>query len=195
MKETIYSLAEVMRGCTIHEKVEELKKSEGKNEVKILEYNDINSYNDTLTLEDTINKELMKEKESIYIDLGKKYKQGFIQKKDIIIPMTHMDYKPKFIDWNSNEHLNYIYYSKLIVIRPNTDLVIPEYLFFKLNSKSVREYFRKNSKEGNKHRLVCKTVQDLRIEIPTIEEQNKILDKVKKVDLEKQEIREFFDKN
>ena len=54
MKETIYSLAEVMRGCTIHEKVEELKKSEGKNEVKILEYNDINSYNDTLTLEDTI---------------------------------------------------------------------------------------------------------------------------------------------
>ena len=118
MKETIYSLAEVMRGCTIHEKVEELKKSEGKNEVKILEYNDINSYNDTLTLEDTINKELMKEKESIYIDLGKKYKQGFIQKKDIIIPMTHMDYKPKFIDWNSNEHLNYIYYSKLIVIRP-----------------------------------------------------------------------------
>lgn len=195
MKETIYSLAEVMRGCTIHEKVEELKKSEGKNEVKILEYNDINSYNDTLTLEDTINKELMKEKESIYIDLGKKYKQGFIQKKDIIIPMTHMEYKPKFIDWNSNEHLNYIYYSKLIVIRPNTDLVIPEYLFFKLNSKSVREYFRKNSKEGNKHRLVCKTVQDLRIEIPTIEEQNKILDKVKKVDLEKQEIREFFDKN
>ena len=106
-----------------------------------------------------------------------------------------MEYKPKFIDWNSNEHLNYIYYSKLIVIRPNTDLVIPEYLFFKLNSKSVREYFRKNSKEGNKHRLVCKTVQDLRIEIPTIEEQNKILDKVKKVDLEKQEIREFFDKN
>ena len=195
MKEKIYSIAEVMRGCTIHEKVEELKKSEGKNEVKILEYNDINSYNDTLTLEDTINKELMKEKESIYIDLGKKYKQGFIQKKDIIIPMTHMDYKPKFIDWNSNEHLNYIYYSKLIVIRPNTDLVIPEYLFFKLNSKSVREYFRKNSKEGNKHRLVCKTVQDLRIEIPTIEEQNKILDKVKKVDLEKQEIREFFDKN
>ena len=110
------------------------------------------------------------------------------RKKDIILPISNMDYEPKFVNWDSKDDLNYIYHQKLIVIRPNTNVVVPEYLFYKLNTKSVRNYWFENSIEGKKHRLICRTVQDLQIEIPCIEEQMKYVERLKTIDTERERL-------
>lgn len=157
-------------------------------------YTDLLSYNDDLTLSNTINIESVEKDKKVYINLNNKQKQGIIQKKDIIIPITNVTFEPRFVMWEGDKTLNYIYHQKQIIIRPNPTKIIPEYLFFILNSNTVRNYWREHSKEGNnKFRLVCKTVMNLEIEVPSIEEQKKIVERTINNNKEQLEIRLMYE--
>lgn len=193
MKQSIYNLGEITRGMSVPPTERNPKDMEDKTEMFIVGYKDLLSYNEVPSLLDTINKNSLEEK--VFVNLNQKYKQGTIRKKDIILPISNMDYEPKFVNWTSDEPVNFIYHHKLIVIRPNIELVVPEYLFFKLNSKEVRNYWFENSIEGSKHRLICKTVQDFKIDIPNKDKQLEIVERLKKLDMERQEIFEYINKN
>lgn len=193
MKELIYNLGEITRGMSVPPNERNPQDKEDKTEMFIVGYKDLFSYNEVPSLINTINMNSLEEK--VYVNLNQKYKQGTIRKNDIILPISNMDYEPRFVNWASNEPLNLIYHQKVIVIRPNTQLVVPEYLFFKLNSKDVRKYWFDNSIEGTKHRLICKTVQDYKIDLPSKEKQLEIVERLKKLDIERQEIFEYINKN
>lgn len=196
MKESIYNLAEVTRGLAVSPNEINPKNKEGLTESYILGYPNLISYKDNPSLSNTIDFNNIEECEKVYIDFDKKYKQGFIQKNDIILPISNMDYEPKFVNWNNKDlKVNFIYHHKLIVIRPYKDLVIPEYLFFILNSKEVRNYWFENSKENGKHRLICKKVQDFKVNIPSMKEQKEYIDKLKELNVERQKIYDYFSKS
>lgn len=193
MKMLMYELAEITRGMTIppNERTKPKDMSEI-TEMYVLGYTDLLSYNEVPTLENTIDINSVEKDNKVYVNLKQKYKQGTVQKEDIILPISNVDFEPRLIRWKGNEKLDYIYHQKVIVVRPNTKIINPEYLFYILTTTPIREYFREHSKEGIRYRLVCKTVMDLKIEVPDMEEQIKIVERIKKHNLETMEIRKIL---
>ena len=98
-------------------------------EMYVLGYTDLLSYNEVPTLSNTININSVEKDNKVYINLKQKYKQGTVQKEDIILPISNVDFEPRLIRWESDKKLDYIYHQKVIVVRPNVKIVNPEYLF------------------------------------------------------------------
>lgn len=199
MKVKLKDISNIYRGLQIavNEK-EPPKNMQGIKEMKVLSYSSIYSYNEEITLTNTINLDAIMKFPKVYINVEKKVKEAGIKKGDIILPINNMAFEPHFVNWKSNEiYDDIVYHSKLILVQPVMTKIIPEFLFFLLNTANAREYFRNNAKEKNKdkYRLTCKVVEDLVVDIPLdLKEQQNIVNEIKKINEEKQKLENNFEK-
>lgn len=194
MKRPLRELAIIERGMRLSndEKTQPHNISDVK-ELFLLKYPQVYSYNKVPTLSNTINFTDVENDEKVYVNLSNKFKNSIIQKNDILLPVTNVDFEPKFITWEDDKRLDYIYHQKLILLRPNVSQILPQYLFFILNTDYVREYWRQNSKDGERYRLVCKTVEQFEIDVPSMEEQKAIVERTIKNNIERVEINNIYE--
>ena len=80
-----------------------------------------------------------------------------------------------FVD---NDLDNYVVSTKFMVIEPNTNIVLPEFLFLLLISNETTEYFKMiaESRSGTFPQITFDSVSSLSLNIPDKETQQKILD-------------------
>ena len=73
--------------------------------------------------------------------------------------------------------------SSIAIFRPNTSIILPEYLCYLLKSPKVYNYTRNNCVSGSAlPRIILKSFKNIPIEIATIENQTKIVNILSKLD-------------
>lgn len=198
MEARIADFANTYRGLqlAVNEK-QKPKNMQGITEMKVLTYSNILTYEEDMTLSNTINEQTLKEASKVYINTDKKYKDINIKQKDIVLPINASTFEPHFINWNSQQKFdNVVFHSKLILLRVN-EKVAPEFLFFILRTRKIRDYFRKVAWEQNRetYRLTCQLVDNVKINVPDdIKEQMKIVEQIRQKDLEVAKIQENIEK-
>ena len=86
-----------------------------------------------------------------------------------------------FVD---NDLDNYVVSTKFMVIEPNANIVLPEFLFLLLISNEITEYFKMiaESRSGTFPQITFDSVSNLSLNIPDKETQQKILDIITPLD-------------
>lgn len=187
-------LKENSRGMRISEREQRKPNSmEDVKELTLLNYTNIKSHYEIPNLSDTIDFNSAEKNDKVYINVSQKYKNSIPLKNDIVLPITTSSFIAKLINWSDDKPLNFIYYQKLIILRVDKNKINPRYLLNLLNTEFVRKYWRDHSEENGKYRLVCQTVGDLPIYLPTLEEQQDIIDRTIRNDIERTQIMNIYE--
>ena len=158
----------------------------------ILFYNDIDKYNENLLLEDTL--KVKKEKLDTK-NLAEDCKKNLIQKKQIVFPIKTRDHLAKYVVWNEDYPLNYVYNAELIIVTViNYEVVNPEFLFHLLISQDVRTLINRQAEKLTPNRITNAMLENLEVDIPELDIQEKILKELKDVNIKKLEIENKFKK-
>lgn len=185
--EYLWIYVEVTRGTVLSK----LNK-EGMIEVKELGYMDILFKEQNPLLNSTINFDNMLKKKFGKINLENKYNNPLIQKHDVILPVSNIDFEPKYINWEGNENLKFIYQQKQFILRPKHNRILPKFLLYLLDTEDVKDYFRKVGKEGERYRITAKMINELQVEVPNLETQKEIVARLEIKNREEQNLRNYF---
>ena len=194
LKLPLYALANIQRGTTLSDS-DKTKPKDMFNikKVKVLTYGNLLPLCKALDLKNTIDESSTNQNDIAYINMNNKQNNCLIQKEDIVLPISNYDYEPIYINWQNSNEMDYIYHQKTIILRAKTDRILPLFLYFLLTTDYIKNYFRENAKEGNRYRLVCKTVMDLEVSIPSIEKQKKYIELAIKNNEERLKIYNMFE--
>ncbi len=95
-----------------------------------------------------------------------------VKKGDIIFKARGNDISACFLDYEIND---VILAAPLLRIRIEQEIILPGYIFWYLNQKPAQTFFKKRIK-GTAQKMINKqSIEELEIEIPSLEQQHKIL--------------------
>lgn len=189
---------EVFRGLQLT-KMERLKinAEEGNvSEAVILNYDNISSYTENLLLKDTIDFTCYDNANKVYVDLNKKFKNVLIRTNDIVIPVKMKQHVARFVSFKNTKSIkNMLYSNDLLVVRPDEKKVSARFLFLILCTKSVQERLEKQSIDSkcNPHRITVEMINELEVELPSREEQERILRNLEKINYKKAQLEKGFE--
>ena len=189
---------EVFRGLQLT-KIERLKinAEEGNvSEAVILNYDNISSYTENLLLKDTIDFTCYDNANKVYVDLKKKSKNVLIRPNDIVIPVKMKQHQARFVSFrNTKSTKNLIYSNDLLVVRPDETKVSARFLFLLLSSKYVQEKLDEQAitKNGNPHRITVEMINELEVELPSRDEQEKIVKQLETINYKKAQLEKGFE--
>lgn len=181
--ECLWNYVEVFRGIVLSD-----SDKEGNIEIKELGYTDLLLKEQNPLLNSTIKFDNMLKREAKKINMSNKYKQTFIEKHDIVLPVSNVDFDPKYVNWEGEEKLRFIYHQKMFILRPKYNKILPKFLLYLLDSESTREYFR----EGPRYRITAKMINELQVEVPDLLTQKQIVERIEKLNIEEQKLRDYF---
>lgn len=194
----IKELAEVFRGLQLT-KMERLKinAEEGNvSEAVILNYDNISSYTENLLLKDTIDFTCYDNANKVYVDLNKKFKNVLIRPNDCVLPVKLKQHVARFVSFKNTKSIkNMVYSNDLLVVRPDEKKVSARFLFLILCTKHVQERLQKLSSDSkcNPHRITVEMINELEVELPSRDEQEKILRQLEKINYKKVQLEKGFE--
>lgn len=197
---------EVFRGLQLT-KMERLKinAEEGNvSEAVILNYDNISSYTENLLLKDTIDFTCYDNANKVYVDLNKKFKNVLIRPNDIVIPVKMKQHQARFVSFRNTKSIKKMIYSNdLLVVRPDETKISARFLFLMLSTKHVQERLDKHVQErlkkqsgnskDNPHRITVEMINELEVELPSRDEQEKILRQLEKINYKKAQLEKGFE--
>lgn len=191
----IREIADIFRGqqLTKYERLRINANEENISEAVVVNYDDVLSYTEQLTLENTFEIDYYNNVEKIYVDLKRKFKNTLIKSNDLIFPVKLKIHQIKLMSFsNYNLKGNFIYSNDLLIVRPDENKVNAKFLFYILNTKYIREKLDVEALNYKPHRITCEMVGNLEIQLPTMEEQEKIVNKLQKINYEKMQLEKDF---
>jgi len=108
---------------------------------------------------------------------------GCTQAGDVVYGMR----KPNDAVYINSENAGYLVQSYMAIIRCDKSIIIPEYLAFKLNTNESRHQLYKNIQGATIPLLKIRDIKDITLEIPSLEQQAKIV-KIAKIGFEEIEV-------
>lgn len=144
----------------------------------LINYDDIKPYeynsNDTL-ITNTL------ESKSVYTDLGKKYKNSRPRNYDIVISQRSSYTTPHFVYFgNNNLADDYIYDNSVIFVRSISDKINMKYVFYLMSTNKIRNKINISTQNQNPKHIKCATIEDIIIDLPSLDEQDKIVKELEK---------------
>lgn len=98
------------------------------------------------------------------------------QEGDIIFGLR----KPNQAVYIDSNDTNLLVQSYMAIIRCNSDIILPEYLAFKLNTQDIYNQLKNNIQGGSAIQLLkIQNLKDIKIEIPSIEKQKQLISVLK----------------
>lgn len=194
----IKEIAEVFRGLQLS-KFERCKiNADEKNvsEAVILNYDNISSYTENLLLKDTIDFTCYDNANKVYVDLKKKFKNVLIRPNDIVIPVKMKQHQARFVSFRNTKSIkNMVYSNDLLIVRPDEKKVSARFLFLMLSTKHVQERLEKLSIDSNcnPHRITVEMINELEVELPSRDEQEKIVKQLEKINYKKAQLEKGFE--
>ncbi len=176
----LWGIADIFRGANTN------------NEILIypmLSYNDVKEYKDNLLLDDTIDVKANFSNSNLP-DINNKV---VVQKGDIIFPMKRRDHTPKFVNWVGNDNLKYIYNNDVEIVRPITHIVDPQFLFWILNTTTIKNSINEQAEKLRPNRLTNAMLGNLEIDVPDPETQEKIIKELEEINIKKLQIEKQFE--
>lgn len=150
-----------------------------------LNYNDVSEYQENLLLEETIDIQKAKQIDS-------SINKVLVKKGDIIFPIKQKKHTPKFVNWSEEIDVNYIYNGEVIIVRPITNIVNKKFLFFVLNSSSVKDFINEQASHLTPNRITCEMIGNLEIDLPDLSIQNQMIEELERLNAEKVKIENKF---
>lgn len=190
----IKDIADIFRGQQLskYERLGINANEENISEAVIVNYDNIMSYTECPTLENTFNIDY-NNANKVYVDLTKKYKNTLITHEDLILPVKLKTHQVRLMDFGMSKLKgNFIYSNELLVVRCHEE-INARFLFEILNLKCIREKLDTEALNYKPHRITCEMIGNLEIELPSREEQGKILKKLQKINYEKMQLEKDFD--
>ena len=149
-----------------------------------------------MLLKDTIDFTCYDNANKVYVDLKKKFKNVLIRPNDIVIPVKMKQHQARFVSFrNTKSTKNLIYSNDLLVVRPDETKVSARFLFLLLSSKYVQEKLDEQAitKNGNPHRITVEMINELEVELPSRDEQEKIVKQLEKINYKKAQLEKEFE--
>ncbi|MBK2110558.1 restriction endonuclease subunit S [Francisella tularensis] len=110
----------------------------------------------------------------------------FIANKDLSFSCTQEDdivfglRKPNQAVHIDSNNTNLLVQSYMAIIRCNSDIILPEYLAFKLNTQDIYNQLHKNIQGGSAIQLLkIQSLKDIVIQIPSLESQKQLISVLK----------------
>lgn len=75
-----------------------------------------------------------------------------------------------------DENINYVFQRSVAIFKPDPEKIVPEYLYYIFRSKDFKEYLDMNTTGAAQPCLFLGFLQNIKIEIVSMEEQRKICD-------------------
>ncbi|AEB28578.1 restriction endonuclease subunit S [Francisella hispaniensis] len=98
------------------------------------------------------------------------------QEGDIIFGLR----KPNGAVYIDKNHTNLLVQSYMAIIRCNTDIILPEYLAFRLNTSDIQNQLQKDIQGGTAIQLLkIQSLKEVVIDIPNIEKQKQLISVLK----------------
>ena len=97
----------------------------------------------------------------------------FVSYGDIIFRSRGLSYTAATLDSKFDEKI--IVASPLILVRPNTDIILPEYLLWWINQPSSQNYFLSISHGTNLKMVGKRDLEDLDVNVPSLEIQSEVV--------------------
>lgn len=152
---------------------------------QVLNYNDVDEYQENLLLEETIDIQGAKQ-------IDPSVNKVLVKKGDIIFPIKQKKHTPRYVSWSEKMDVNYIYNAEVIIVRPITDIVNKKFLFFALNSSNVKDYINEQASYLTPNRITCEMIGNLEIELPELTLQNQMVADLERLNAEKVKIEDQF---
>ena len=125
------------------------------------------------------------------ISLKKKVDEKyFVKKNDILLQIKGNKFDSMLID---KDLRNTLPSNTYLILRLKSDKILPKYLQWYLNTKTITEYFEKNTSGAIIKILRKNTISDLVLNAPSIEEQEKIIEMLENFELEKRRLLRYLE--
>lgn len=188
---TLGEILSVSRGLHLlgGERSSDNLKNEGISKAKILTFSDIYEYNykeeNTIKPEGEIifrnGKKEIRKRTEVFVNLNKRYKNSRPQRFDILLNLKASLFCPRLVYWkDENCKMDYIYSNDTIFLRKSTDMVDPRFIFYIMNTSKVKEYLNVESDKNKPKRISCSIIENIKIELPDIDTQRKIINEINK---------------
>lgn len=123
-------------------------------------------------------------------DYDEKFEKSFLKKGDILFQAKGNKFEAVLIDKDyENLISNQIYFN----IRVSSE-ILPEYLVWYLNSKDAKLYYEKNTSGATVKSINKKALEQLEIEVPTIEKQKELVTLISGFLIEKENTLKYLEK-
>lgn len=192
----IKEIAEVFRGLQLT-KMERLKinaEEENVSEAVILNYDNISSYTENLSLKDTIDFTCYDNANKVYVDLNKKFKNVLIRPNDCVFPVKLKQHVARFVEFKNTKSIKkFIYSNELLIVRPDEEKVCPKFLFLMLSTKYVKDKLDRDSINCTPHRITVEMINELEVELPSRDEQEKIVKQLETINYKKAQLEKGFE--
>jgi len=96
----------------------------------------------------------------------------YLKKSDVLF-LSKMNPRPVFVE-DEPEHSNTIASSHFFIIRPTSDKILPEYLFWFLNQQDTKKFIRSVAAGSSILNVKKSDLQDLEVPLPPLSMQQKI---------------------
>lgn len=124
---------------------------------------------------------------SLKKDIEEKY---FVKKDDILFQIKGNKFDSILID---KDVKNTLPSNSYLILRVKSDKILPKYLQWYLKTKTITEYFEKNTSGAIIKILRKNIISDLTLNVPSIEEQKEIVEMIENFELEKKELVKYLE--
>lgn len=189
MKKHIIEMADVFNGAKLTPT--DFKENGIMRKIAILRLDNVLGQDECFTLDNTIKKDFSQidESEIMNVNLNKKIKGSLIQKEDLIIPIKQKNHKCMYINWsNDSKQMNFLYNTETLIIRVDRNIIFPKFMYYLLNTENILNYINEKAEKKTPNRVTSEFINSLELEIPPIEEQEKILMSIDRINRERQKI-------
>lgn len=114
----------------------------------------------------------------------------FVKKNDVLLQIKGNKFNSILID---RDLKNTLASNAYLILRLKSDKILPKYLQWYLNTKIISEYFEKNTSGAIIKILRKNIISDLTLNIPSIEEQKKIVEMIENFENEKEELIKYIE--
>lgn len=177
----ISEVMSVNRGLHIlkGERNKENLKNIGISKAFVLNYVDVAEYDFKNT--DTIDDNIKENKQEIFVNLSKKFKNTRIQREDIILKLRANEYEAKLIYWsNRDREMNFVYSNDLIFMQKISEQIEPKFIFYLMKTNKIKKILKDKASENNSNKIRCVDVENIEIELLSIKEQLEIINQIEK---------------
>lgn len=113
----------------------------------------------------------------------------FLKENDILLQVKGTKFDSILV---SEKVDNLLAGNSYLILRVNNKKIIPQYLQWLLKTNKITEYFNKNTSGATIKLLRKKTITDLKINLPSIEEQQKIVQMIISFENEKESLIKYL---
>lgn len=192
MERQMIEIADILVGAKITET--DLKANGIMKKLAILSLDNVIGQEECFTLDNTIKKDssqIKAPKEIVEVSFSKKIKGSLIQKEDLLVPIKKKNHKCLYVNWSDDSRpMNFIYNTETLIIRVDRSIILPQFMYYLLNTKNILDYINEKANKKTPNRVTCEFMNSLKLEVPPIEEQEKILQAIQKLNMERQKIEE-----